>query len=140
VRWKVEGGRWLSCWGECTGARRVTFVKVRSTPNSLSASAALENPRGLGRKFLLSVREQCQLGAADQRLYCYLLLCGVMYRSSQLRGNCTCPPGSACYNRISCDLATWLQNRPVISEGTAFDVATPKPAFPPPPRDQRPSV
>jgi hypothetical protein len=31
-----------------------------------------------------------------------------MYRSSQLRGNCTCPPGSACYNRISCDLATWL--------------------------------
>ena len=47
------------------------------------------------------------LGAADQRLYCYLLCCSVMfsYRSSRLRGKCTCPPGSACYNRISCDPA-----------------------------------
>jgi hypothetical protein len=25
----------------------------------------------------LSVREQCQLGAADQRLYCYLFCCVV---------------------------------------------------------------
>jgi hypothetical protein len=28
-----------------------------------------------------------------------------VYRSSQLRGKCTCPLGSACYNRISCDSA-----------------------------------
>jgi hypothetical protein len=29
----------------------------------------------------------------------------LVYRSSQLRGKCTCPSGSACYNRISCDSA-----------------------------------
>jgi hypothetical protein len=28
-----------------------------------------------------------------------------VYRSSRLRGKCTCPSGSACYNRISCDLS-----------------------------------
>jgi hypothetical protein len=28
-----------------------------------------------------------------------------VYRSSRLRGKCTCPPGSACYNKISCDPA-----------------------------------
>jgi hypothetical protein len=26
----------------------------------------------------VSVREQCQLGAADQRLYCYLFYCVVL--------------------------------------------------------------
>jgi hypothetical protein len=33
----------------------------------------------------LSVREQCQLGAADQCLYCYLFCCVVLfvYRSSR---------------------------------------------------------
>jgi hypothetical protein len=34
-----------------------------------------------------------------------------VYRSSQLRGKCTCPLGSACYNRILCDpahVATFL--------------------------------
>jgi hypothetical protein len=39
---------------------------------------------------------------------CITICCRVMmfvYRSSQLRGKCTCPPGSACYNKISCDLA-----------------------------------
>jgi hypothetical protein len=28
-----------------------------------------------------------------------------VYRSSQLRGKCTCPPGSACDNNISCDFS-----------------------------------
>ena len=28
---------------------------------------------------LVSLREQCRLGAADQRLYCYLLSCCVMF-------------------------------------------------------------
>jgi hypothetical protein len=39
--------------------------------------------------------------------YCHLLFCCVMfvYRSSRLRGKCTCPTGSACYNKISCDPA-----------------------------------
>jgi hypothetical protein len=48
-----------------------------------------------------------RLGAADQRLYCYLLCCCDVrsYRSSQLRGKCTCLLGSACYNRILCNLA-----------------------------------
>jgi hypothetical protein len=38
-----------------------------------------------------------------------------VYRSSRLRGKCTCPSGSACYNRISCDpahVATNCLHRP----------------------------
>jgi hypothetical protein len=41
-----------------------------------------------------------------------------LYRSSRLRGKCTCPSGSACYNRISCD--------------PAHVVTDPPPARPPP--------
>jgi hypothetical protein len=42
---------------------------------------------------------------------CIAMCVVVLYRSSQLRGKCTCPPGSACYDRMSCDIATWLHFR-----------------------------
>lgn len=37
---------------------------------------------------------------------CIAICCCVamfVYKSSQLRGKCMCLPGSACYNKISCD-------------------------------------
>jgi hypothetical protein len=50
--------------------------------------------------------KQCRIGCCGSTL---VLLSAVVvmlvYRSSQLRGKCTCPSGSACYNRISCDSA-----------------------------------
>jgi hypothetical protein len=53
---------------------------------------------------MMSVREQCQLEAVHQRLYCYLLsYCVLFFQELSLRGKCTCPPGSACYDRMSCD-------------------------------------
>jgi hypothetical protein len=42
-----------------------------------------------------------------------------VYRSSQLQGKCICPPGSACYNRMSCDLATWLHYAERCQPGTS---------------------
>jgi hypothetical protein len=48
-----------------------------------------------------------------------------VYGSSKLRGKCTCPPASACYNSMSCDIATWLHmlrtgEQPRICRGFLF--------------------
>jgi hypothetical protein len=66
---------------------------------------------GLGGTIILPAGD-CQCVSSVSwvlRINACIAICVVLYRSSQLRGKFTCPPGSACYNRMSCDIATWLQ-------------------------------
>jgi hypothetical protein len=56
---------------------------------------------GLHCYFVSSVSWVLRINACIAICCCCVVISG----SSQLRGNCTCPPGSACYNRISCNPA-----------------------------------
>jgi hypothetical protein len=54
---------------------------------------------------------------------CIAICCRVVmyvYRSSQLRGKRNCPPGSACYNKISCDSSHVVTG--VLCSGAVYDV------------------
>jgi hypothetical protein len=57
--------------------------------------------------------KQCQIRVLRINA-CIAICCRVVmsvYRSSRLRGKCTCLTGSACYNEISCDPAHVVTNQ-----------------------------
>jgi hypothetical protein len=114
---------------------RKTFVflvysyNLRSTDAKLLAHFAAYDPVSVfrGSHLVTGNRNICQCVSSVSWVLrinayiaiCSIVLCCVLVRVQELslRGRCTCPPGSACYNRISCDIATWLQYRLCVLYG-----------------------